>query len=108
MLLDRYGSVELALLSAYNAGPAAVERAGGAPSIATLRYVKNTEAREPSLLGYQPRELVRRSDADVQVRNREVADLALEDVRRHWAAFRSAVIHRVERRPRRCAVRPSF
>ena len=86
MLLDRYGSVELAL-SAYNAGPAAVERAGGAPSIATLRYVKNIEAREPSLLGCQPRELVRRSDADVQVRNREVADLALEDVRRHESPF---------------------
>ncbi|HUI37131.1 MAG TPA: lytic transglycosylase domain-containing protein [Gaiellaceae bacterium] len=50
LLLDRYGSVELAL-SAYNAGPAAVERAGGAPSIATLRYVKAIEAREPSLLG---------------------------------------------------------
>jgi hypothetical protein len=43
-------SVELAL-SAYDAGPAAVERAGGAPTIATLRYVKNIEAREPSLLG---------------------------------------------------------
>jgi soluble lytic murein transglycosylase-like protein len=50
LLLDRFGSVELAL-SAYNAGPAAVERAGGAPTIATLRYVKNIEAREPSLLG---------------------------------------------------------
>ena len=50
LLLDRFGSVELAL-SAYNAGPAAVKRAGGAPSIATLRYVKNIEAREPSLLG---------------------------------------------------------
>ena len=86
MLLDRYGSVELAL-SAYNAGPAAVERAAGAPSIATHRYVKNIEAREPSLLDYQPRELVRRSDADVQVRNREVADLALEDVRRHESPF---------------------
>jgi peptidoglycan DL-endopeptidase CwlO len=48
--LDRFGSVELAL-SAYNAGPAAVERAGGAPTIETLRYVKNIEAREPSLLG---------------------------------------------------------
>jgi transglycosylase-like protein with SLT domain len=50
LLLDRFGSVELAL-SAYNAGPAAVKRAGGAPTIATLRYVKNIEAREPSLLG---------------------------------------------------------
>jgi soluble lytic murein transglycosylase-like protein len=50
LLLDRFGSVELAL-SAYNAGPAAVERAGGAPTIATLRYVKNIEARESSLLG---------------------------------------------------------
>lgn len=50
LLLDRFGSVELAL-SAYNAGPAAVERAGGAPTIATLRYVKNIEAREPSLVG---------------------------------------------------------
>jgi len=49
-LLERFGSVELAL-SAYNAGPAAVERAGGAPTIETLRYVKNIEAREPSLLG---------------------------------------------------------
>jgi soluble lytic murein transglycosylase-like protein len=50
LLLDCFGSVELAL-SAYNAGPAAVDRAGGAPTIATLRYVKNIEAREPSLLG---------------------------------------------------------
>ena len=50
VLLDQFGSVELAL-SAYNAGPAAVERAGGAPTIATLRYVKNIETREPSLLG---------------------------------------------------------
>ena len=49
-LLDRFGSVELAL-SAYNAGPTAVERAGGAPTIATLRYVKNIEARESSLAG---------------------------------------------------------
>ena len=50
LLLDRFGSVELAL-AAYNAGPSAVERAGGAPTVATLRYVKNIEAREPSLLG---------------------------------------------------------
>ena len=68
-------------------GEATVERTGGAPTIATLRYVKNIEAREPWPLGCQPRELVRRSDADVQVRNREVADLALEDVRRHESPF---------------------
>lgn len=42
LLLDRFGSVELAL-SAYNAGPAAVERAGGAPTIATLRYVRTSK-----------------------------------------------------------------
>jgi soluble lytic murein transglycosylase-like protein len=49
-LLDRFDSVELAL-AAYNAGPTAVERAGGAPTIATLRYVKNIEARESSVAG---------------------------------------------------------
>lgn len=49
-LLDRFGSVELAL-SAYNAGPTAVERAGGAPTVATLRYVKNVEVRESQLVG---------------------------------------------------------
>jgi soluble lytic murein transglycosylase-like protein len=49
-LLDRFGSVELAL-SAYNAGPTAVERAGGAPTLATLRYVKNVEVRESQLVG---------------------------------------------------------
>ena len=37
-LLDRFGSADLAL-AAYNAGPAAVERAGGAPSGQTLTYV---------------------------------------------------------------------
>jgi soluble lytic murein transglycosylase-like protein len=41
-LRDRFGSVELAL-AAYNAGPTAVERAGGAPTTETLRYVKNVE-----------------------------------------------------------------
>jgi soluble lytic murein transglycosylase-like protein len=46
-LLDRFGSVELAL-AAYNAGPTAVERAGSAPTLATLRYVKNVEARAGS------------------------------------------------------------
>lgn len=49
-MLDRFGSVELAL-SAYNAGPTAVERAGGAPTLATLRYVKNVEVRESRLVG---------------------------------------------------------
>jgi soluble lytic murein transglycosylase-like protein len=49
-LLDRFGSVELAL-SAYNAGPTAVERAGGAPTVATLRYVKNVEIRQSQLVG---------------------------------------------------------
>ena len=43
-LLDRFGSVDLAL-AAYNAGPTAVERAGRVPSLATLRYVKNVEVR---------------------------------------------------------------
>ena len=43
-MLDRFQSVELAL-AAYNAGPTAVARAGGAPSLATLRYVKNVEQR---------------------------------------------------------------
>ena len=43
-LLARFGSLDLAL-SAYNAGPTAVEKAGAAPTIETLRYVKNVEAR---------------------------------------------------------------
>lgn len=43
-MIDRFGSVDLAL-AAYNAGPTAVARAGGAPTVATLRYVKNVEAR---------------------------------------------------------------
>lgn len=43
-LLARFGSVDLAL-AAYNAGPTAVERAGAAPSLSTLRYVANIERR---------------------------------------------------------------
>ena len=43
-LLDQFRSVDLAL-AAYNAGPTAVVRAGGAPTLSTLRYVKNVEAR---------------------------------------------------------------
>ena len=34
-MIDRFGSLDLAL-AAYNAGPSAVERAGGAPTTATL------------------------------------------------------------------------
>jgi soluble lytic murein transglycosylase-like protein len=49
-LLDRFASVELAL-AAYNAGPTAVEQAGGAPSMETLRYVKNVELRAWRLFG---------------------------------------------------------
>jgi soluble lytic murein transglycosylase-like protein len=49
-MIDRFGSLDLAL-AAYNAGPSAVERAGGAPSMATLRYVKNIEARAGLLAG---------------------------------------------------------
>jgi soluble lytic murein transglycosylase-like protein len=49
-MLDRFGgNVDLAL-AAYNAGPTAVERAGAAPSLATLRYVKNVESRAALLV----------------------------------------------------------
>ena len=48
-MLGRFGgNLELAL-AAYNAGPTAVERAGRAPTLATLRYVKNVEARAVEL-----------------------------------------------------------
>jgi peptidoglycan DL-endopeptidase CwlO len=40
LMLDRFHSTDLAL-SAYNAGPTAVARAGGAPSSETLTYVAN-------------------------------------------------------------------
>jgi soluble lytic murein transglycosylase-like protein len=49
-MIDRFGSLDLAL-AAYNAGPTAVQRAGGAPTAATLRYVKNIEARAGLLAG---------------------------------------------------------
>jgi soluble lytic murein transglycosylase-like protein len=42
------GNLELAL-AAYNAGPTAVEKLGRAPSLETLRYAKNVEARSASL-----------------------------------------------------------
>jgi len=48
-MLDRFdGKLELAL-SAYNAGPTAVERVGAAPTVETLRYAKNIEARAAEL-----------------------------------------------------------
>ena len=49
-LLVRFGSADLAL-AAYNAGPAAVERAGGAPSGETVTYVANVTAAWRSLRG---------------------------------------------------------
>jgi soluble lytic murein transglycosylase-like protein len=49
LLLKRFrGNVDLAL-AAYNAGPAAVEKAGAAPTVATLRYARNIEARTARL-----------------------------------------------------------
>jgi soluble lytic murein transglycosylase-like protein len=49
LMLERFqGDLELAL-AAYNAGPTAIERAGAAPSIATLRYAKNVEVRVANL-----------------------------------------------------------
>ena len=39
-MLSTFGSADLAL-SAYNAGPGAVSRAGGAPGAETLTYVAN-------------------------------------------------------------------
>jgi soluble lytic murein transglycosylase-like protein len=49
-MIDRFGSVDLAL-AAYNAGPTAVDRAGAAPTVGTLRYVQDVEARAGQLLG---------------------------------------------------------
>jgi peptidoglycan DL-endopeptidase CwlO len=40
LMLSRFDSTDLAL-AAYNAGPTAVERSGGAPSAETLTYVAN-------------------------------------------------------------------
>jgi soluble lytic murein transglycosylase-like protein len=48
-MLDRFnGELDLAL-AAYNAGPAAVAKAGGAPSLETLSYVLNVKARAATL-----------------------------------------------------------
>jgi len=50
LLLDRYSRTDLAL-AAYNAGPTAVDRAGGAPGAATFAYVANVQARWAALKG---------------------------------------------------------
>jgi peptidoglycan DL-endopeptidase CwlO len=51
LLLDRYQSTDTAL-AAYNAGPTAVDRAGGiAPTGLTLTYVENVQARWHALAG---------------------------------------------------------
>lgn len=50
-MLGRFdGDLDLAL-AAYNAGPTAVQKAGAAPTIGTLRYAKNVEARAAGLGG---------------------------------------------------------
>lgn len=49
-LFDQFGSAALAL-AAYNAGPTAVAKAGGAPSEQTTEYAANVQARWRSLAG---------------------------------------------------------
>lgn len=49
-MLDRFGSTDLAL-AAYNAGPTAVARAGGAPSTEVQRYIANVNAQWNSVAG---------------------------------------------------------
>jgi peptidoglycan DL-endopeptidase CwlO len=50
LLLDRYTRTDLAL-AAYNAGPTAVDRAGGAPWPETQTYIANVQHRWASLSG---------------------------------------------------------
>ena len=50
LMLDRFHSTDLAL-AAYNAGPTAVSRAGGAPSAETLTYVANVTRQRRKLHG---------------------------------------------------------
>jgi len=50
LMLDRFHSTDLAL-AAYNAGPTAVTRAGGAPSAETLTYVANVTRQWRALNG---------------------------------------------------------
>jgi soluble lytic murein transglycosylase-like protein len=49
-LLDRYHRTDLAL-AAYNAGPTAVDRVGGAPYSETQTYIANVQQRWASLAG---------------------------------------------------------
>ena len=49
-MIARFGSTNLAL-AAYNAGPGAVERAGGVPGTETLSYVANVNRLWQSLQG---------------------------------------------------------
>jgi peptidoglycan DL-endopeptidase CwlO len=50
LLLDRFRSSDLAL-AAYNAGPTAVDDAGGAPTVVTLNYVANVTSTWRELRG---------------------------------------------------------
>ena len=50
ILLDRYHRTDLAL-AAYNAGPTAVDRVGGAPYSETQTYVANVQQRWAALAG---------------------------------------------------------
>jgi soluble lytic murein transglycosylase-like protein len=50
LLLDRYTRTDLAL-AAYNAGPTAVDHAGGAPWSETQTYIANVQQRWASLAG---------------------------------------------------------
>jgi soluble lytic murein transglycosylase-like protein len=50
-MLTRFDGDLGVALAAYNAGPAAVERAGGAPSLETLAYVANVNDRAAALAG---------------------------------------------------------
>jgi soluble lytic murein transglycosylase-like protein len=49
-LIDRYSRTDLAL-AAYNAGPTAVDRAGGAPNGEAMTYIANVQQRWAALAG---------------------------------------------------------